>query len=286
MRVFPPALGFAAPGKIQRSGSPFGYENLTIKVLPYDAPLFNQFMSIRDYDDFKRFYERYGLVGFERPLKAAARHSDALKWLEIDRYASPGIADAHLRICWQQLEAYILRAQKAVQLVLGLRDKDPVGFCQSIEKNLQNVKWRFIHTEDGYLLFSHATDYKAACFLQAALAAERDEIGICLRCGRRFIKTKKRVYCGDLCKEQAKDYRRKNDPVEKKKRSLKERLARRDLDSIEKEKVLAAIKRVKRPKDDGETQEALGRLGEIEERWLTRLTPGRQPSSKKAAVKK
>jgi hypothetical protein len=287
LRILPPALCEAAPGKIiPGSASHFGFKMLRKYIVPYDASLFNDFMAIRDYQTFSNFYRKYGLVGFAQPLKAAAKRDDSLEFLAVDFYSSAGISETHLKIAWSQLKPYIKRAQNDIQRVLRLRDEYPEKFCRGIEGKLKNVRLRFVYTKDGYLLFTHTKGFKAACLLQAALASEHDLIDICPQCGRRFIKTKNRNYCSETCKEQAKDNRRKNDPVEKKKRSLKGRLERRDLDSLEKEKVLAAIKRVKRPKDDGETQEALGRLGEIEERWLTRLTPGRQPSSKQAAVKK
>jgi hypothetical protein len=250
-------------------------------IPPSDVSMTNHFMDIDDFESFKKFAEKYGLEMFHSQLersitKRQMSAEDML--LRVVTFDRSQIHESKLKDIWHRLDRYIRKTQREVHLLMENKVSDLPAYRRQLERGLSATRVRVSKHEkrNDYALFLSGRGIKEACFLQVALAG--NEVSVCDRssCPNTFFKVRGKKYCSDSCKETARKERRLNDPLEKPRRALKERAARR------------RIARLLTPDDEQECRREINaartktKLRDIEKRYGLQ----KQPAGRKRAQEK
>ena|GEM_PF-2159853 len=214
-----------------------------------DVALTNEFLAIRDLEDFKRFYERYGFpmfrslyenqVAYIRKQAPDGRtilvpdtsetkdgtYEDLSSMFGPDGYnldftdkeTAPPAEDV-----WTRVQVDIGRIQENLHWLMKHEGQEK--YHERLNSSLSGVRLKSVpdkSREDCHWLVLHAEGIKEACLLQLALGDKRIET---CTCGNPFLQTKNKTYCSDKCRNVQKSKKRKEDDVKRAKHNLRSRL--------------------------------------------------------------
>ncbi len=277
------AIGQKSKLKVVKGVSTGAYGSFKTESLRLDEPLVEDFMAACDYQSFKRFCKRYGLIMLKPLISGVTVKRSNLQgaYRTFDGREAV-VSESELAELWTAIERRIKARQDDVRRLQKEQESDPDRFIKHLNAGLKSARLKAarLRARGGadYGLVSHGADLKSAMYLQVILAGA--PLVSCGGCGRVFLNLNNRqdrLYCSDSCRERAKVKRRQDNKskLDYRKEQTRARLNRLWMKDPEAAKAMDEEVRA-------ELREArsLKAVDKIEERYgLEKQTAGRRPAS-------
>lgn len=186
--------------------------------LPGNSRMLNGFLAIRDLRSFSLFVDDYGMAMIAPMLEARMKEipgAPSGNWSDFII-----ISDVAPELAWERIQDDIEELQADLQHIM--KERKEKKFFDQLKEGLSGLKTEPYHEKGNLWMAAYPQDIRQACYIQLALGNKR--FGICQHCNRSFVQTKNKKYCGQACKDTARENRREFSEIELEKRRLRSRL--------------------------------------------------------------